>query len=375
MYSKFGHIERAWNMFDKMCERNEASWNNMMSGFVRVGLYPEAFGFFREMYGHGVKTSGFLMASLLTACDRSDCMLCEGLQVHGFVVKIGLSSDVFVGTSLLNFYFSYGLVSSALMHFEEMPERNVVTWTSLIVGCSGNGDLGQSIDMYRRMRSEGVCCNENTLAAVISSCGVLGDEQLGNQVLGHVVKSGLETNVSVENSLISMFGSSGHIEAACYVFDHMDKHDTISWNSMIAANAHNGLCEESLRYFYWMRRIHEQIDSTTVSILLTVCGSVDNLKAGRRIQGLVVKMGLESNVCVCNTLINMYSEAGSSEDAELVFQKMPDKDLISWNSMLTSYVRDEKWLYALELFAEMIRMKKSNKPCDFCKCIGCLFGP
>jgi pentatricopeptide repeat protein len=375
MYSKFGHIERAWNMFDKMCERNEASWNNMMSGFVRVGLYREAFGFFREMCGHGIKTSGFMIASLVTACDRSDCMLCEGLQVHGFGVKIGLSADVFVGTSLLNFYCSYGLVSSALKHFEEMPERNVVTWTSLIVGYSCNGDLGQSIDIYGRMRREGVCCNECTLAAVISSCGMLGDEQLGNQVLGHVVKSGLETNVSVGNSLISMFGSSGRMELACYVFDHMDKHDTISWNSMIAANAHNGLCEESLRYFYWMRHVHEEIDSTTVSTLLTVCGSVNNLKGGRRIHGLVVKMGLESNVCVCNTLINMYSEAGSSEDAELVFQKMPDKDLISWNSMLTSYVQDEKCLYALERFSEMIRMEKAINHVTFANVLAACSDP
>ncbi|KAG6635750.1 hypothetical protein CIPAW_11G064000 [Carya illinoinensis] len=365
MYSKFGHIRWAWDVFDQMSHRNEASWNNMMSGFVRVGLYSEAFGFFRGMCVHGVEPSGFLIASLVTACERSDCMLDEGLQVHGFAVKIGLPCDVFVGTSLLNFYFTYGSVSSALKLFEELPERNVVTWTSLIVGFSDSGDLGQAIDIYRLMKREGVCCNENTHAAVISSCGMLGDELLGNQVLGDVVKSGLETNVSVGNSLISMFGSFGHMESACHVFDHMDEHDTISWNSVIAANTHNGLFSESLRYFYRMSYVHKKIDSTTLSTLLTVCGSVDNLKWGRGIHCLIVKMGLETNVCVCNTLINMYSEAGRSEDAELVFHAMPEKDLISWNSMVTCYVQDHKFLDALELFMEMIRVGKARSHATF----------
>ena len=365
MYSRFGHIERARNVFDKMYERNDASWNNMISGFVKVGLYHEAFGFFRKMYGYGVEASGFSVASLVTACDRSDCMLREGLEVHGFVVKIGLIGDVFVGTSLLNFYCTYGPVSLARKLFEELPDRNIVTWTSMIVGYLDNGDLEEAIGMYQRMRCEGVCCNENTYAAVISSCGMLGDELLSHQVLGHVVKSGLESNVSVDNALISMFGAFGRMEAASYVFDHMDEHDTISWNSMIAAHAHNGLCEESLRYFYWMRRINKEINSITVSTLLTACGTMDNLKWGRGIHALVVKLGLESNACVCNTLINMYSEAGSSADAELVFQKMPDKDLISWNSMMARYVQDEKCLYALELFAEMIRMRKAMNHVTF----------
>ena len=375
MYSRFGHIERARHVFDKMCERNYASWNNMISGFVKVGLYHEAFGFFREMYEHGVEASGFSVASLVTACDRSDCMLREGLQVHGFVVKIGLICDVFVGTSLLNFYCTYGPVSFARKLFEEMPDRNVVTWTSMIVGYSDYGDLGEALGIYQRMRREGVCCNENTLAAVISSCGMFGDELLAHQVLGYVVKFGLDTNVSVENSLISMFGGFGCMEAACYVFDHMDQRDTISWNSIIAANAHNGLCEESFRCFYWMRRVHKEINSTTVSTLLTVCGTVDNLKWGKGIHGLVVKLGLESNICVCNTLINMYSEAGSSADAELVFLKMPEKDLISWNSMMASYVHDEKCLYALELFAEMIRMKKTMNHVTFTSALAACSDP
>ncbi|XP_062115734.1 putative pentatricopeptide repeat-containing protein At5g52630 [Humulus lupulus] len=359
MYSKFGRIKYARYVFDDMFDRNEASWNTMMSGYVRVRAYPEAIEFFREMLEGGVKSSGFLVASLVTACDKSASMFVEGLQVHGFLVKVGLSGDVFVGTCLLHFYGTYGLVFDAQKVFEDMPERNVVTWTSLMVGYSDKGELDKVVDLYRRMGHENTCCNENTIAVVLKTCGLLGDEFLGLQVFGHVMKVGLETNVSVGNSLVAMFGSCNNVYEAKHVFDHMDDRDTISWNSIISANAHNGLCEESLRCFYLMRHVHKEVNSTTLSILLAVCSTVDNLKWGRGIHGLVTKMGLESNVCVGNTLISMYSEAGRSEDAELVFQRMPEKDLISWNSMLACYVQNEESQIALNLFAKMRQMRKT----------------
>ncbi|KAA8527186.1 hypothetical protein F0562_008585 [Nyssa sinensis] len=268
-------------------------------------------------------------------------------------VLFSLKMDYVSGAGPLNRYSV-----DALRFFEEMPERNVVSWTSLMVGYSDSGDPGEVINIYQRLRHEGVGCNENTFSTVISSCGLLEDELLGHQVLGHVIKSGFETNVSVANSLVSMFGSFRYIQEACCVFDLMIEHDTISWNSMISAYAHNGLCEESLMCFYLMRCVHNEIDSTTLSSLLSVCSTVDNLKWGRGIHGLVVKFGLDSNVCVCNTLLNMYSEAGRPKDAEELFQGMPDRDLISWHSMMAGYVQDGKCLDALKVLAELLKMGK-----------------
>ncbi|GKV27574.1 hypothetical protein SLEP1_g36734 [Rubroshorea leprosula] len=358
MYSKFRDVGRAHYLFDKMFERNEVSWNTMMSGFVRVGLYRQAMVFFREMLDSSVRPTGFLIASLITACDRSACMVNEGIQVHGFVVKVGHLGDVFVGTSLLHFYGAYGAILDAQKLFEEMPEKNVVSWTSLMVSYSDNGDPKAVIDLYQHMRNDKISCNQNTFAIMIAACGSLEDELLGCQVLGHVVKSGLENDVSVANSLISMFGSLGNLEDACYIFDHMDERDTISWNSIISANVHNAFCRESLQHFDRMRHCHNQLNATTLSSLLTACSSVDNLKWGRGIHSITVRLGLDSNVCVNNSLLGMYSEAGSIEDAEFVFQEMPERDSISWNSMIASYVQHGRSLAALEIFTEMLKMGK-----------------
>ena len=375
IYSKFGNIEHARYVFDEMRHRNEASWSTMLSGYVRVGLYEEAVGLFCQMWGLGVEPNGFMVASLITACSRSGYMADKGFQVHGFVVKTGILGDVYVGTALVHFYGSIGLVYNAQKLFEEMPDHNVVSWTSLMVGYSDSGNPGEVLNVYQRMRREGVSGNQNTFATVTSSCGLLEDQVLGYQVLGHIIQYGFEDSVSVANSLISMFSSFSSVEEACYVFDHMNERDIISWNAMISAYAHHGLCRESLRCFHWMQHLHNETNSTTLSSLLSVCSSVDNLKWGRGIHGLVVKSGLDSNVCICNTLLTLYSEAGRSENAELVFQAMTERDLISWNSMMACYVQDGKCLDGLKILAELLQMGKVMNHVTFASALAACSNP
>ncbi|KAK7405180.1 hypothetical protein VNO78_06379 [Psophocarpus tetragonolobus] len=364
MYSKFGCIEHAQHVFDKMPERNEASWNNMMSGLVRVGCYCGAMQFFCHMLEGGVEPSSYVVASLVTACGRG-CIAEGAVQVHAYVIKCGLAFDVFVGTSLLHFYGTCGWVSEADKIFEEIEEPNIVTWTSLMVCFADSGFVKEVLSVYRRLRCYGVYCNENAMATVIRSCGVLGDKKLGYQVLGGVIKSGLNTTVSVGNSLVSMFGNCGSIEEASCVFYDMRERDTISWNSIITASVHNGRCEESLEYFSQMRYTHAETDYITISSLLPVCGSTQNLRWGRGLHGMVVKSGLESNACVCNSLLCMYSQAGKFEDAELMFRTMPDRDLISWNSMMASHVENGKYPCAIELLIKMLQQRKSTNYVTF----------
>ncbi|TKY66588.1 Pentatricopeptide repeat-containing protein [Spatholobus suberectus] len=359
MYSKFGSIKHAQHVFDKMPERNEASWNNVMSGLVRAGWYHETMRFFCHMLEHGVGPSSYAVASLVTACGRSGCMTEVALQVHAHVIKCGLVFDVFVSTSLLHFYGTCGRVSEVDMLFEEIEEPNIVSWTSLMVAYAYNGCVKEVLSVYQHLRRNGVYCNENAMATVIRSCGVLGDKKLGYQVLGCVIKSGLDTSVSVANSLVSMFGNCDSIEEALCVFDDMKERDTISWNSIITASVHNGHCEESLKYFSQMRYTRAEGDYITISALLPVCGSTQNLKWGRGLHGIVVKSGLESNVCVCNSLLSMYSQAGKSEDAEFVFSTMSERDLISWNSMMASHVENVKYPRAIQLLVEMLQTRKA----------------
>ncbi|KAD5507927.1 hypothetical protein E3N88_15630 [Mikania micrantha] len=342
MYLKFGKFKAAWHVFDEMPHRNEVTWNTMISALVRVSLYSDAFLLFSQMRAQGFETNGFVITSLLTGCTGSGAMVHQGFQLHGLIVKNGFLYDVYAGTALLNFYAAYGFYSCARNIFEKMPEKNVVSCTSLMVGYSDHGDFMEVINLYKQMRLEDVNANQNTFTTVITSTE---DELLGLQVLGHVVKCGYESNVSVTNSLISMFGNLGRVQEACYVFNHMSDHDIISWNSMISA--------------------------------YSLCGSLDNFLWGDAVHGLVHKLGFDLNLSVCNTLLGMYSETARSKEMTKLFSEMHVKDLISWNSLIARHVQEGK-VSIIDFVIEMsmegdsnattLKSECSKKP----KSVGCI---
>lgn len=347
----------------------------MLSGYVRSGSYPESLMFFSSSLADGIQANVFVLASLMAACQRSGRMMEEGVQLHCLAAKFGLIYDVFVGTSFVHFYGAYGLVAEARKFFEEMPLRNVVSWTAMMVGYLNDYDLCGVIYLYQTLNREGVIGTENTFTAVISSCSLFGDEIVAHQVLGQVVKRAPLEGVSVANSLISMFGSFGKVEEARYVFNHMDDRDAISWNSIISATAQNGKWREALGCLNDMRSVHTAPNSTTFSILLNACGDFERLKWGKGIHGLVVKSGFSTDVCVFNTLLSMYSEAGRCRYAETLFHEMSEKDSISWNSMISCYARDENGAKALSTLAEMIGMNSEINYVTFTSALSACSGP
>ncbi|RYQ86872.1 hypothetical protein Ahy_B10g106486 [Arachis hypogaea] len=361
MYCKFHNIEYARHVFDRMPDRNQASWNNLMSGFVRVGCYGEAMHLFRHMCEVGATPSSYALASLVTACDRSGCMPEGALQIHAYAVKCGLLSDVFAGTSLLHFYGAHAHVSEATKIFEEIDQPNIVSWTSLMVAYADNGYTKEVLNIYQNLRRQEVPCNQNTMAIVIRSCGMLDDRTLGYQILGDVIKSGLDTNISVANSLISIFGNFECVEEASCVFDNMLERDTISWNSIITASAHNGRCEESLGHLVRMRHDQMEINYITISSLLSVCGSAQNLRWGRGLHGLLVKSGLESNagnfedsefhnLIVGNALVTIYGKFGLMDEAQKVHKIMPERDEVTWNALIGGHADNKEPNAAIKAF-------------------------
>ncbi|KAI3931046.1 hypothetical protein MKW92_031629, partial [Papaver armeniacum] len=158
-----------------MLERNQASWNNIVSGSDGAGLFAEGFLCLEKCWSK----------DLISACNKSDSWLLEGIQIHGFAEKAGFLADGFASSALLHFYGTYGYMTTARKFFEEMPDRNVVSWTSLMIDYSNNGDPEEAIEIYCKMKGAGVSCGANSFA--------------------HVMVSGSGSNVSVANTLINMF--------------------------------------------------------------------------------------------------------------------------------------------------------------------------
>ncbi|KAG8090310.1 hypothetical protein GUJ93_ZPchr0011g27625 [Zizania palustris] len=216
----------ALHLFDAMPDQTPSSWYTAVSGCVHDAA---AFHLLRGMRERHVPLSGFALASLVTACERrgwDEGRAC-GAAIHGLTHRAGLVGNVYIGTALLHLYASRGMVSDVQRLFWEMPERNVVWWTALMVALSSNGYQEEALGAYLHMRREGIVCNANAFATVLSLCGSLDSEMPGLQVASHVVVSGLRNHVSVANSLITMFGSMGRVQDAENLFAQMEERDIV----------------------------------------------------------------------------------------------------------------------------------------------------
>ena len=354
MYSRLGFSSYALRVFDEMPDRNSASWNAAVSCCVRSGLFREAAELFREMGSLGLPASGFVVAGILSACSQFLELSGEGPKIHGFVRKVGLMSDVFVGTSLLHLYGSCGLIEEVNRLFPDILEKNVVSWTALIASFSKNGHPERAMRAFYQMRKGGTVANENCFATAVSACAALENVRLSLEIFSQVIICGLDSSISVGNSLITMFGRLGKTEDALFIFNRMRNRDRISWNSIISVFSQESFIEEAVEMFRKMRYGEIKPDSTTLGSLISSFQSTRFLNCGRALHSLVLKEGFIELIIVCNALISMYSLCSNHYDAEQMFDEMPHRDLISWNCLMASYLSSGNNQETLNLLSRMM---------------------
>lgn len=189
-------------------------------------------------------------------------------------------------------------------------------------------------------------------SARVPDCGVTG----GLHAL--VAKIGLDGDAGVVNTMLDAYakGGSRDLGAARKVFDTMEK-DVVSWNSMIALYAQNGLSVEALGLYSKMLNVGGGIkcNAVTFSAVLLACAHAGAIQTGKRIHNQVVRMGLEENVYVGTSVVDMYSKCGRVEMAWKAFRKIKEKNILSWSAMITGYGMHGHGQEALEVFNEMRR--------------------
>lgn len=180
----------------------------------------------------GLKPDNFTYPFLFIACGNLFA-LSHGRVAHSSVFKVGLDSDDHTCHSLITMYARCGELSCARKVFDEITERDLVSWNSMISGYSKMKYAGDAVGLFREMRGFGFEPDEMTLVSVLGACGDLGDLSLGRRVEGFVVETKMELNSYVGSALIDMYGKCGDLVAARRVFDSMAKKDVVTWNAMI----------------------------------------------------------------------------------------------------------------------------------------------
>ncbi|XP_057467470.1 pentatricopeptide repeat-containing protein At4g14850 [Actinidia eriantha] len=352
MYSKLDRLHSAQLVLRLTPTRSVVTWTALVAGAVQNGHFAFALLGFANMRREGIQPNDFTFpcAFKASALLRSSV---TGKQLHGLAIKDGYIHDVFVGCSAFDMYCKTGLRDCARKVFDQMPERNIVTWNAYICNSVFDGRPHSAISAFVEFRRVGGEPNWITFCGFLNACSDTSNLRLGKQLHGFVIQYGYEVDVSVANGLIDFYGKCRQISSSESVFVGICNRNEVSWCSMVAAYEQNDEQEKACFVFLWARKEGIEPTDFMVSSVLSACAALAGLELGRSLHALAVKACIEKNVFVGSALVDMYGKCGSIEDCERAFDEMPVRNLVTWNALLGGYAHQGHADMAFALFQEM----------------------
>ncbi|KAK7243597.1 hypothetical protein RIF29_38402 [Crotalaria pallida] len=297
----------------------------------------------------------FLPSTLLVAL-KSSSSVSSCRVIHARVIKSLDYGYGFIGDQLVSCYFKMGSTQDAEKLFDEMPNKDFVSWNSLLSGFSKRGHLGKCMSVFSTMKSKFVYeLNDVTLISVISACASAKTRDEGRYLHCCVVKLGMMLEVKVVNALINMYGKFGFVDSAFRLFWAMPEQNIVSWNSMVAVCTQNGIPNEAISYFNMMRVNGFFPDEATMVSLLQACENLHLVRLVEAIHSVIFTCGLNNNMTVVTTLLNLYSKFGRLNASHKVFAKICKPDKVAWTAMIAGYAMHGHGKEAIEFFERTIR--------------------
>ncbi|XP_020213386.2 pentatricopeptide repeat-containing protein At3g53360, mitochondrial [Cajanus cajan] len=361
MYGKCGSLKDARKVFDAMQLRNVVSWTIMISGYSQNGQENDAIIMYIQMLQSGYFPDQLTFGSIIKACcNVGDIEL--GRQLHGHVIKSGYDHHLIAQNALISMYTKFGQKANASGVFSVISTKDLISWASMITGFTQLGYEIEALYLFRDMLRQGVYQpNEFIFGSVFSACRNLLEPEFGRQIHGMCVKFGLGRNVFAGCSLCDMYAKFGFLPLAKKAFYEIESPDLVSWNAVIAAFADSDDVNEAISIFCQMMHTGLMPDDITFLSLLCACGSPVTLNQGTQIHSYIIKIGLDREAAVCNSLLTMYTKCSNLHDAFSVFKDISNNaNLVSWNAILSSCLQHKQAGEAFRLFKRMLFSE--NKP-------------
>ncbi|KAL3509238.1 hypothetical protein ACH5RR_028639 [Cinchona calisaya] len=380
MYAKCGEICLAEKMFEKVPIKDIVSWNTIIGAMTKGDKPEKAFAIFLNMCKNGIFPNETTFVNVLSSCfSLKD--LSYGECIHAKIIKRNLDSHVYVGSALVDFYAKCDKLEVAVLCFDKISHKNLVSWNSLMAGYS-NTDSSVCLLLLQEMIHLGHRPNEFSFSTVLKSSLDLEVQQLHS----FIAKMGYHNNEYVLSSLITSYAKNGltsdalklvddnntplpvvpaNVVAGIYnrtsqyektqeLYSVLEEPDILSWNILIAACSRNGDYREAFELFDHMQRARIRPDNYTYASLFSICTKLCNLALGSSLHGLLVKTDIKCcDIFVCNIMIDMYGKCGSLEGSFKIFNELTNKNIISWTAIVSALGLHGHAHEALEKFKEM----------------------
>ncbi|KAH0468656.1 hypothetical protein IEQ34_001888 [Dendrobium chrysotoxum] len=409
MYSRCGLLVDACQVFDEITKRgidDVISWNSIVACYVKGGSPQFALKLFAEM-GNGVserssrrRSDVIRLVNILPACAALRALL-QAREIHGYAMRNDLYWDVFVANAFIDVYAKCGMMEDALKVFQGMGNKDVVSWNAMVTGYSQNGKFNKALDLFNEMRKHkielnvvtwssviagfaqhghghealdvfrqmqlaGSNPNSVTIISLLSACASVGALSQGMEVHAYALRTCLlisdddcdeEEDLMVQNGLIDMYSKCKYFNSAHLIFSSipLSKRNVVTWTVLIGGYAQHGDANHALELFSNMLKDGSSSPNAfTISCALMACARLSVLRFGREIHAYVFRNQYEAEILfVNNCLIDMYSKCGHIDAAQKVFYRIPQKNYVSFTSLMTGYGMHGRGEDALSIFAEM----------------------
>ncbi|XP_008811370.2 pentatricopeptide repeat-containing protein At3g46790, chloroplastic [Phoenix dactylifera] len=343
MYSQFGSLDNARDVFDKTHVKTIFVWNALLKALALADAAEEALSLFHEMGGAGVPPDSFTYSHALKACiassSRPSLAFDRVRQIHGHIYRHGFGSTIYVATTLVDCYAKLGSVLYSRRVFDGMLARNVVSWSAMIACYAKNERPLDALELFREMmlRDPDAIPNAVTMVSVLQACAGLAALGQGRLVHAYVLRRGLDSIITVVNALIAMYAKCGSLETARRVFDGMiGRRDVVSWNSMISGYGIYGFGGRAIRVFEAMIGSGISPSPITFVSVLGACSHAGLVKEGKRLfesMALVHGVAPRSEHYAC--MVDLLGRAGRLDEAARIIEGMRiEPGPTVWGSLL-----------------------------------------
>ncbi|KAL3603330.1 hypothetical protein D5086_004189, partial [Populus alba] len=306
--------------------------------FSKLNHFGHVIRVFSYMLTQGIVPDSRVLPTVIKTCAALSALQ-TGKQMHCFALVSGLGLDSVVLSSLLHMYVQFDRLKDARNVFDKLPqpdlgvELNLVSWNGMISGFNRSGSYLDAILMFQNMHLEGLKPDGTSVSSVLPAVGDLEMPLLGIQIHCYVIKQGLGPDKFVVSALIDMYGKCACASEMSGVFNEMDEVDL----------------------FREMQIEGVKPNSVTIPCLLPACGNIAALLHGKAAHCFSLRNGIFNDVYVGSALIDMYAKCGRMLASRLCFDMMPNRNLVSWNSLMAGYAMHGKTIEAINIFELMQR--------------------
>lgn len=329
-------IAHAYKLFSWTHQPNLFMWNTIIRGYSINDLSSlKAIALYKDMHLSGISSNSFTFGFVLKACCNLP-RLEEGKMVHSQVLKIGLDYETHVVNGLLKLYTTCGRVYEARDLFDEMSERDLVSWSTMVSGYVQNGCSNEALVLFKQMQAQNVKADEFTLASVVGACGDMGALDLGKWVHSYIDKEGIDIDIVLGTSLVDMYSKCGSLDNAIRVFEGMSKRDVMAWSTMIGGCAIHGFGEKALKMFHAMKSANVRPNSVTFTSVLCACSHSGLVKEGcQYFNSMSLEYGITPQIEHYGCMVDLFCRAGLVLRAHKFIQEMPIKpNAVLWRTLL-----------------------------------------